>query len=93
MRINPNNKLPDPLNIPPTKPKTPTKTSQNAGDFTTSTQLTKSLEKLPLTRADKVAKARELIQDPSYPNDVTLRKVANILTKHIKREGPEGSPK
>jgi hypothetical protein len=93
MRINPNSKVPDPLNVPSAKPKTPAEAGQNAGDFTASTQMTKSLEKLPLVRADKVAKAKELIQDPAYPNDVTLRKVANVLTDHIKPEGPEGSPK
>lgn len=91
MRVDPSNHVPDPSNVAPAKPKTPAVTpeqEQNTTDFAASTQLTKAMEKIPLVRSDKVALAKQLVQNPNYPDDATLRKVADVVTDHLKPEEP-----
>ena len=46
------------------------------------------MEKIPLVRSDKVAMAKQLVQNPNYPDDATLRKVADVVTDHLKPEEP-----
>ena len=41
------------------------------------------LKQIPEVRADKVARARELLQDSSYPSDSVLTKVSDILAGPI----------
>jgi hypothetical protein len=91
MRVDPNHHVPDPSQVAPTKPKTAAaapNAEQNATDFAASTQLTKAMEKIPLVRSDKVAMAKQLVQNPNYPDDATLRKVADVVTDHLKPEEP-----
>jgi hypothetical protein len=47
--------------------------------FTTTESLNRSLEQTPAVRADKVAEAKVLIQDASYPPAVILRKISALL--------------
>lgn len=91
MRVDSSNHVPDPSNVASAKPKTPIVTpeqEQNTTDFAASTQLTKAMEKIPLVRSDKVALAKQLVQNPNYPDDATLRKVADVVTDHLKPEEP-----
>ena len=91
MRVDPSNHVPDPSNVASAKPKTPVATpeqEQNTTDFAASTQLTKAMEKIPLVRSDKVAVAKQLVQNPNYPDDATLRKVADVVADHLKPEEP-----
>lgn len=45
--------------------------------------LKKTLAQVPEVRAEKVAQARQRINDPSYPSDAVLGKIANVLGDKI----------
>ena len=45
--------------------------------------LNRSLEQTPATRPDKVAEAKALIQDGSYPPEVIIRKISALLAIKI----------
>ena len=47
--------------------------------FTTTESLNRSFEQTPEVRADKVAEAKALIQDGSYPPAVMIRKISALL--------------
>ena len=47
--------------------------------LTTAQSLNRSLEQTPEVRADKVAEAKALIQDGSYPPGVIIRKISALL--------------
>ena len=47
--------------------------------FTTTESLNRSLEQTPEVRAGKVAEAKALIQDGSYPPAVIIRKISALL--------------
>lgn len=46
-------------------------------------ELKKSLNEAPAVRADKVAKAKALVADSSYPSDSTLSQVAGLLADNL----------
>jgi hypothetical protein len=48
-----------------------------------SSELLKSVKDLPVVRADRVARARELLSDPNYPSDEVLGRVAGRLAEGI----------
>lgn len=92
MRVDPSNHVPEPAKPAPAKSKaSATAPEQNTTDFAASTQLTKAMEKIPLVRSDKVAAAKQLVQNPNYPDDTTLRKVADVVADHLKPEEPSGT--
>jgi hypothetical protein len=87
MRVDSNSHVPDPLKVAPLKSRTPeVLPEKHAADFTASAQLTEALEKIPMVRADKIEMAKALVANPDYPNEATLRKVANILVDNIRPE-------
>lgn len=47
-------------------------------------KLLQAVKELPLVRADRVARARELVNDPAYPSDAVLGKVSDVLAANIK---------
>lgn len=47
--------------------------------LTTSESLNSALQQTPEVRAEKVAAARALIQDGSYPPEVIIRKISALL--------------
>ena len=55
--------------------------------FTTTESLSRSLEQTPEVRADKVAAAKALIQDVSYPPAVVIRRISALLA--IKLDSPD----
>jgi hypothetical protein len=55
-----------------------------------SAKLTRALKQLPEVRAEKVTRAKVLVQDPSYPSEAILRKVSGILADHINPEDNSG---
>ena len=59
----------------------PNEAERTAGS---SEKLVDALKQIPTVRAEKVAQARTLLNDPSYPSDAVLRKVASVLTDHIR---------
>lgn len=84
MRVNPNSDVPKSVEALATKPKPPVESSHDQADLVASARLSEKLKAVPEVRADKVAAARALIADPSFPGDARLEKVAGILSNHIK---------
>jgi hypothetical protein len=88
MRVNPNCDVPGPIGVPPVKGQAQAAAQPDKADLARSAELGRALENVPVARADKVAKAKTLIQDPSYPNEATLRQVADVLADHLKPQSP-----
>jgi anti-sigma28 factor (negative regulator of flagellin synthesis) len=51
--------------------------------LTTTESLNRSVEQTPAVRADKVAEAKALIEDGSYPPGVIIRKISALLAIKI----------
>ena len=79
MRVNPNN---EPSVISATPGRTaalqPSLGQDKLAVAATET-LNRSLEQTPASRADKVAEAKALLQDGSYPPAVIIRKISALL--------------
>jgi hypothetical protein len=89
MRVEPNANLPETqhvTNAEAAKKNSAVKAESDAADLSASTQLLEKLEKLPVTRADKIAAAKALVEQPGYPNEATLRKVANVIADNLQSE-------
>lgn len=90
MRVEPNDNTPNAWPINPAKARevsVPASAPEaNIIDFGGSAQLLEKLEKTDETRADKIAAARALVQDPNYPNETTLRKVADVIADGLASE-------
>lgn len=88
MRVEPNGNLPEAQHVTstPAAKKPAAKVESEAADLTASTQLMEKLEKLPMTRSDKIAAAKALVEQPDYPNEATLRKVAAVIADGITSE-------
>jgi len=56
---------------------------QDKQAFTTTESLNRSLEQTPEVRADKVAEARGLILDVSYPPAVIIRQISALLATKL----------
>lgn len=85
--VNPNSDIPGPIAHALLKSNGATETPRDDVDFTGSTRLSRAMENVPAVRTDKVAKAKALVADPSYPSEATLSRVADVLTDHV--EQPE----
>jgi hypothetical protein len=64
--------------------KTVTPTAGDEVDLSGAACLEETVRNLPLVRPDKVAHAKALLEDPSYPNDATMEKVAGVLAENSK---------
>jgi hypothetical protein len=74
-----------PLRQSPTRP-TPAPaaaTDPSATDFGTSNSIAESFSQASSTRADKVARANQLLSDPSYPSGAVLNQLAGFLAKRL----------
>ena len=58
--------------------------------FTTTESLNRSLEQTPEARADKVAEAKALIQNGSYPPEVIIRKISALLAINLDSQDQGG---
>lgn len=57
--------------------------SADAADFGTSNSITQSFSQTAPSRADKIARANELLSDPSYPSTPVLNQLAGFLAKRL----------
>ena len=51
--------------------------------FASSNAIDSALKNLPASRPDAVARARELVADPTYPSADTLRQVSSLLARQL----------
>ena len=61
-------------------------------DLTKTDALDAALKATPAVRAEQVARAKALIQDPAYPSDKVVAQVAGILAKIRDRGVPLEQP-
>jgi hypothetical protein len=83
MRVDPNSGVPRPAGMAPVEAKAKAAAQPDKADLTRLAELNRALENVPEVRAEKVALARALIQDPSYPDEAALGKVADVIAGHF----------
>jgi len=84
MRIEANRELSSAAEIQaPTPPLNPP-TQPAPVDLAKTDALNAALKATPDVRADQVARAKTLIQDPGYPSDKVVDQVAGVLAKSIR---------
>ncbi len=75
-----------PLRQTPSRPATaPAAAAANAdaADFGTSNSISRSFSQTSPSRADKIARANELLSDPNYPSGPVLNQLAGFLAKRL----------
>ena len=84
MRIQPTSGMPDltSLQLAAAKPRQATLGHDELA-LAGSKELDHALEQTPDVRADKVARARSLVQDPTYPSADVIRAVSDQLAQHL----------
>ncbi|HZL42711.1 MAG TPA: hypothetical protein VFD66_05475 [Verrucomicrobiae bacterium] len=85
MRIDANSDVPDPISARTTRARHQAAEMRNEIESKIP-ELQRALENVPVVRPEKVAAAKALVQDPSYPGEETLGKVAGLLAQHMKPE-------
>lgn len=86
MQINATNNLP-PLTSPAHRVAAPSTDRRDAAVFSHSEALNQKLALTPEVRPEYVARARDLVANTSYPPDVTIRGIANLLASKFTEEG------
>ncbi len=83
MKVNPNNEVP--FTVPrPSKATPPERSSDNGTpNFVAKNNLAQQLASTPDVRADEVVRAKTLIADADYPDDKTIRAVAQQIADMI----------
>ncbi len=82
--FNPSN-IPDPAGTPPVTRRDAASSAQESNAFDNTDALKNSLNNLPTVRPEKVAHARALVSDVSYPPNYVLDRIANLLAMHINK--------
>ena len=83
MRVDPNRELSRAGEIAPTKKVVSRGNSADAADLAGAARLSKQLSQIPDVRSEKVARAKALLNEPGYPGDKTLDRVAGLLADHL----------
>ena len=58
-------------------------TDSSADSFETSNSIAASLNQTQTARPEKIARANELLSDPSYPSGAVLNQLASFLAKRL----------
>jgi hypothetical protein len=83
MRVNLNSEASAVPSTPGTTVAPEPRLGQDKVALTATESLNRSLEQTPEVRAEKVAEAKALIQDGSYPPEVIIRKISALLAIKI----------
>jgi hypothetical protein len=84
MRIDTNSELSRAARIQAPTPPRKTPTEPNKVDLAKANALDAALKATPDTRAEQVARAKELIRDPGYPSGKVVDQVAAVLARRIR---------
>ena len=84
MRIDTNFELSRASRIQASTPSRKTPAESNMVDLAKTDPLKVALKATPDVRADQVARAKALIQDPGYPSAKIVGQVAEVLAKRIR---------
>jgi hypothetical protein len=83
MRVNPNSEPTGIPGIPGRPPVQATRLGQDQVTLAGADQLNQALAQTTDVRPEKVAQAQDLIQNPSYPPEVLVQKIAALLAIKI----------
>ena len=86
MRIDTNSEISRAARIQAPTPSRKTPTEPNKVDLAKTDALDAALKATPDVRADQVARAKALIQDPGYPSAKAVAQVAEILASRIRNK-------
>jgi hypothetical protein len=84
MRIDANSELARAAKIQATVPPRKTPTTPDMVDLGKTDALNATLKAAPDVRAEQVARAKVLIQDPGYPSAEVVDRVAKVLARNIR---------
>lgn len=84
MRVEPNSELSRVGRIQTPTPPQKLPTEPAMVDLAKADALDAALQATPEVRAEQVARAKALIQDPTYPSDKVVDQVAEVLAKRIR---------
>ena len=84
MRIESNREVASATNLQAATPPRKTPTEPQQVDLAKAGALDAALKATPDVRAEQVAKAKALIQDPGYPSAKVVDHVAGVLAKRIR---------
>jgi Anti-sigma-28 factor, FlgM len=82
MRVNPNTETPVVAGTPSSPAAPKPRLGQDKLALSSDT-ISPALEQTPEVRADKVAEAKALLQNGSYPPAVIIRKISALLAIHV----------
>ena len=83
MRVDPNREVSGRPEIVSTKRPEASGNASEAADLAGAAKLSQSLREIPEVRSEKVAQAKALVNEPGYPGDKTLERVAGVLADHL----------
>ena len=90
MRVNPNSDLGGVTRVPIQTGAGDPRLGADKQSFTTAESLTRALEQTPATRGEKVAQARNLVDDYTYPPPELIRRISALIARqHNAQTGPE----
>ena len=72
--------------IPPGRSAASAKTAADTASFTRSDAVEAELKSLPDSRPEAVDRARQLINDPSYPSSTTVKQLSQFLAANLQSE-------
>ncbi len=85
MRVNPNSELVSATGVPARTPASAPSLGEDRLTVGSADNLNQALAETPAVRPDEVARARTLIQDPSYPPTVIIQKLSDLLAIGLDR--------
>jgi hypothetical protein len=68
---------------PPPAPRTPGRSEPTNTEFRAAAALERALELRPDVRPERVEEVRNLVGQPTYPPQETIRKIANLLALRL----------
>ena len=68
---------------PPPAPRTPGHSEPANTEFRAAAALERALERRPDVRTERVEEAKNLVGQPSYPPQETIRKIASLLAMQL----------
>ena len=83
MRVNPNSDLGGVTRVPIQTGAGDLRLGADKQSFTTAESLTSALEQTPASRGEKVAQARNLVDDYTYPPPELIRRISVLLAMNI----------
>lgn len=83
MRVNPNSEVPSATGVPARAPAQAPALGADLLTLGAADGLNRALEQTPVARPDQVARAKDLVQDVSYPAVEIIQKISVLLAARL----------